>query len=132
MAATQPTLAYLPDSSPVTFSRAAPASLGLRGMSAVIAVFCLGLGLTITTAYPIMPFLAMGLFVAWAIFATFRFSYALPAAIALIPAVGFATWTGWFTFEETDLLILACAAGGYAALAISVASSRSFRSSRSP
>jgi hypothetical protein len=33
------------------------------------------------------------------------------------PAAGLATWTGWMTVEETDLLILACAAGCYARLA---------------
>jgi hypothetical protein len=72
----------------------------------------------IAGAYPIMPFAAMALFVAWTAFATLRFSFALPALIALVPAVGFATWTGWLTVEEVDLLVLASCAGGYAAIAI--------------
>jgi len=33
--------------------------------------------------------------------------------LALMPVIGFAPWTGWITFEEFDLLILALAAGGY-------------------
>ena len=119
MAVTQPPLGYARDPSAGTSSRAVPGSLGLRAASVVIAVFCIGLGLTIAAAYPIAPLAAMGVFVAWTAFATFRFSYALPATIALIPIVGLATWTGWYTFEETDLLILASAAGGYASIVIS-------------
>ena len=37
---------------------------------------------------------------------------------ALLPVTGFATWSGWFAFEELDLLILGAAAGGYASLAV--------------
>jgi len=36
----------------------------------------------------------------------------------LLPITGFATWTGWFSFEELDLLVLGAAAGGYAAMAV--------------
>src|SRR5206468_5178350 len=32
---------------------------------------------------------------------------------ALLPVLGFATWTGWIAFEEFDLLALGTAAGGY-------------------
>ena len=32
---------------------------------------------------------------------------------ALLPLIGLAPWTGWITFEEFDLLVLAVAAGGY-------------------
>lgn len=38
----------------------------------------------------------------------------LVALPSLMPVVGLAPWTGWLTFEETDLLVLAFAAGGYA------------------
>ena len=33
--------------------------------------------------------------------------------LALMPVIGFAPWTGWITFEEFDLLVLAIASGGY-------------------
>jgi hypothetical protein len=33
--------------------------------------------------------------------------------LVLMPVIGFAPWTGWISFEEFDLLILAIAAGGY-------------------
>jgi hypothetical protein len=43
----------------------------------------------------------------------------------LLPLIGFAPWTGWLTFEELDMLVLAAAAGGYARRAFfSLASSR--------
>ena len=37
---------------------------------------------------------------------------------ALWPWIGLAPWTGWITLEETDLLVLAVAAGGYARWAL--------------
>ena len=39
---------------------------------------------------------------------------------ALLPVIGLAPWTGWITFEELDLLVLAVAAGGHARLALPV------------
>ncbi|MFT3847215.1 MAG: hypothetical protein QM739_00625 [Propionivibrio sp.] len=46
---------------------------------------------------------------------------------ALLPLVGFAPWTGWITFEELDLLVLAAATGGYARLAFDAKQGRSSR-----
>jgi len=37
--------------------------------------------------------------------------------LALVPLIGLAPWTGWLWLEEWDLLVLASAAGGYAAWA---------------
>jgi hypothetical protein len=36
---------------------------------------------------------------------------------ALLPIIGFAPWTGWISFEELDILVLAVAAGSYAGMA---------------
>ena len=36
---------------------------------------------------------------------------------AILPVSGFAPWTGWISFEELDLLVLATATGGYARFA---------------
>lgn len=41
----------------------------------------------------------------------------LLALPALLPVIGLAPWTGWITFEEQDIFILAVATGGYARLA---------------
>lgn len=35
----------------------------------------------------------------------------------ILPIIGLAPWSGWLTFEELDILLLAVAAGGYARLA---------------
>lgn len=37
---------------------------------------------------------------------------------AVLPVIGLAPWTGWLTFEELDIVVLAAAAGGYAAVAL--------------
>lgn len=42
----------------------------------------------------------------------------IPLLLGLLPLVGLAPWTGWLTFEEMDLLVLAAAAGGYLAIAL--------------
>ena len=88
--------------------------IGLLG----IAFICAACGLVIAQAYPISPMLVVGLFVAWCVFAGVRCSLALPAMIALMPIIDLAPRTGWLTFEEFDLLVLATSAGGYAALAL--------------
>ncbi len=92
-------------------------SLVLRVALVGIALACAACGLVIAEAYPIRPMVMIGLFIAWCVFAGVRFSIALPAMIALMPIVGMAPRTGWLTFEEFDLLILATSAGGYAAVA---------------
>ena len=38
----------------------------------------------------------------------------LVAIPTVLPVMSFAPWTGWITFEEIDILVLAAAAGGYA------------------
>ncbi len=83
-----------------------------------IALASAAAGLAIAQAYPIAPLVVLAAFVAWAAFAFVRFSLALPAMLALLPMVGFAPTTGWLTFEEFDLLVLASSAGGYAALCV--------------
>lgn len=94
-----------------------PSTTG-RAAAAIVAVACAIGGLVVARAYPIAPTGAMAAFVAWALFAAARVSIAFPAVLALLPVVGFAPLTGWLTFEELDLLILATACGGYAARAV--------------
>jgi hypothetical protein len=38
--------------------------------------------------------------------------------LAPLPLIGLAPWSGWITFEELDLLVMACACGGYLAYAL--------------
>lgn len=83
---------------------------------ALLAVFSAGLGLNLAAHYPLSGAMAVLLWVLAAGLA-WRFWVATPALFALLPVLGFAPWSGWITFEELDLLVLACAAGAYAALA---------------
>ena len=113
-----PATATSPPRARVAAVRPARASLAGRSIDGVVAIASGVAGLVLANGYPIMPWLVVGLFVAWTAFAAWRFSFALPTLIALVPVVGLATWTGWLTFEEVDLLVLASAAGGYAARAL--------------
>ena len=81
-----------------------------------IAVVSAGAGLSLAVHYPLSAAIAVLL---WAMAAglAWRFWAATPALLALLPVLGFAPWSGWITFEELDMLVLACAAGAYAALA---------------
>jgi hypothetical protein len=119
MAATPSDVRYGPLPSSSGSRREAHAStLAVRAACLILAMACVAAGLAIASAYPILPLLVLALFVAWIACAALRFSYVLPATIALVPVVGFAKWTGWLTFEEVDLLVLATAAGGYLAWAL--------------
>lgn len=95
-------------------------SLVARVLSASTALGCAATGAVIAWHYPIAPALAVALFGFW-VACCFRWPSAWIVAIpALLPVTGFATWTGWFAFEELDLLILGAAAGGYASMAFRV------------
>lgn len=64
------------------------------------------------------PAIAFVLGLTW--FAARCTSVAWIALPVLLPVVGLAPWTGWLTFEEFDLALLAVAAGSYAGLATQV------------
>ena len=90
----------------------------VRLLSAFTALACAAAGAIAAWHYPIFPMLAASLFVLWA-GCCFRWpSLWILAIAALLPVTGFATWTGWFAFEELDLLVLGAAAGGYASMAL--------------
>lgn len=93
----------------------------LLGVASALA--CLGLA----WHYPLQPALAVlaclllaGLaFVNWA---------SLPLLLpALVPVLGFAPWTGWFSFEELDLAVLAVAAGAYIGWALQARAQQGLR-----
>lgn len=85
-----------------------------RTLWAVVAAACSALGLGLASNYPISPAWMCAAFVAFsAIFYTMEDGWLL-AVPALLPIIGFASWTGWLTFEELDMLVLAAASAGYA------------------
>ena len=76
-------------------------------------------GLWLAWHYPLGPW-AMTTAFAAACFVFWRYPASwLVVVPALLPLIGFAPWTGWITFEEIDLLILAVATGGYARHSVS-------------
>lgn len=98
-----------------------------RLIAAFTAFACAAVGTVLAWHYPIAYYLVVAVFVTW-IACCFRWPLAWLAVIpALLPVLGFATWTGWFAFEELDLLLLGAAAGGYARLAWGIGSLRGAR-----
>ena len=63
--------------------------------------------------YPIAPAAMTSAFVLWSLSAFWRPSLWLAVVPALIPLIGFASWTGWLTFEEFDILVLGAGASTY-------------------
>ncbi|APW38301.1 hypothetical protein RD110_14800 [Rhodoferax koreense] len=83
-----------------------------------MALACIGAGGLLAMHYPVVPVVAAVAFaLAVAVFLRWPDLWLL-AVPTLLPLVGFAPWTGWITFEELDLLVLAAAAGGYARAAL--------------
>ena len=87
-------------------------------LAVVLALACAAAGLALAAHHPLSPTVAVLAWLAAAAFAA-RFVVLTPALLlGSLPLIGLAPWSGWITFEELDLLALACAAGGYAALAL--------------
>jgi hypothetical protein len=81
-----------------------------------LAAFSACAGLALALHHPLSGGVAGLVFVLVAGLA-WRYGTQTPWLLAWLPVLGLAPWTGWITFEELDLLVLACAAGGYAAIA---------------
>ncbi len=76
-----------------------------------------GLGAILAAHYPLSASAMLVAFALASAVAYLRPSLWLFVVPAALPGIGFASWTGWIAFEELDILIMAAAAGGYAALA---------------
>ena len=99
-------------------------------ISLLLGLVCAAAGLWLAGHHPLAPWGAPLLFAASAvIFGAWPAVW--PTVLPmLLPVIGLAPWTGWITFEEWDLLVLAVAAGGYGRLALPHRSSRQASSSR--
>ena len=80
----------------------------------LLALACAVAGSALALHYPLSAAGAMLLFTLAVGAAWLRPRAWLVLLPALLPLIGLAPWTGWITFEEFDLLVLAVAAGGYA------------------
>lgn len=88
------------------------------GLSLIVALGCGVLALGLALQHPLSPLLAaVAVLAAGAAAARWWIVTPLPL-LALMPLIGLAPWTGWITFEELDMLVLATAAGGYLALSL--------------
>jgi len=85
-----------------------------RSINLLVALAAFSIGSILALNYPIGQFIAPVCFLLCALLAFYRLSLFPIIIPALVPIIGFAPWTGWLSFEELDLLVLATAAGGYA------------------
>ncbi len=82
------------------------------------AVVSLGLGLALAGAHALAPRGAPALLLLWAML-VWRWPGAwLLGLPALLPLANLSPWTGALMFDESDLLVLGAAAGGYARLVV--------------
>jgi len=88
-------------------------------LSLLAAIAAAWLALWMAMHHPLSPLLAvLGVLAAGA--AAARWWTRTPLLIGLMPLIGFAPWSGWITFEEFDILVLAVAAGAYTAGALNL------------
>lgn len=93
--------------------------LALRSLSALLSAAAAGAALALAQAHPWVPQLLLFLVVLWMGAVAWRPALWLIGLPALLPVAGLASWTGWITFEEFDVAVLAAAAGGYGRIAFS-------------
>ena len=88
------------------------------------AIGSLGLGLVLAGSHALAPWGAPGLLLLWSML-VWRWPGAwLIGLPALLPLANLSPWTGALMFDESDLLVLGAAAGGYARLVIASAGAR--------
>lgn len=89
-----------------------------RALAGLLALLALAAALALAAHHPLSAPLAMASVLLAAGLAGVWPPACLVALPALLPWLGLAPWTGWITVEETDLLVLALAAGAYARWAL--------------
>lgn len=79
----------------------------------ILGLIFAALGSILSWRYPLGSIIATLAFVSLFIAGFKRVSLSLMIIPAAMPIIGLAPWSGWLTFEEFDLLVLALAGGGY-------------------
>lgn len=92
-------------------------SLGGRWLCAAFGLASLGGGLWLAAAYPLAFPIGVALFCLWAAAVFLQPAAWLLLIPAVLPWLGFASWSGWLIFEELDVALLGAAGGGYLRLA---------------
>lgn len=93
------------------------------------ALAAFSVGCYLAWHYPLGQFVALLLFISASALAYLRTVWFLVIIPASLPIIGLAPWTGWITFEEVDLLVMAMASGGYARAWLDCAQKKSQRHS---
>lgn len=93
------------------------------------ALAAFSVGCYLAWHYPLGQFVALLLFISASALAYLRTVWFLVIIPASLPIIGLAPWTGWITFEEVDLLVMAMASGGYARAWLDCAQKKSRRHS---
>ena len=87
---------------------------------AVVAGVCVVAALGLSGLHPVAPVaLSLGLLVV-TLAVGWRPQLVWFLLPALLPVMNFSSWTGWWLIDESDLLVLACLAGGHARWALCV------------
>ncbi len=87
-----------------------------RTSAAVVALLCGVLAILLALQHPLGAVPAVLGVVLVAVLARYFWAVWPGWMLALVPLIGLAPWTGWLWLEEWHLLVLASAAGGYAAI----------------
>lgn len=82
-----------------------------KAFALFIALLAFSSGIFLAFHYPLGRIVPIFLFAVLSIFAFYRVYIASSFVLVAMPVIGFAPWTGWVTFEEFDLLVLAIASG---------------------
>lgn len=94
-----------------------------RALSLALAVLAAAAGCVMAYHYPLgqpLPIIVFVLIAGLVFFRPWVWPLLLPASL---PVIGLAPWSGWISFEELDLLVLAIALGGHAKLVFAPARS---------
>lgn len=91
-----------------------------RLFAALLTIACVGAGLSLAAAHPLLPALALVAFGLVALAALWRPGLWMFLVPACLPVLNFSPWSGWLTFDEFDLLMLAVLAGGYGRLLLAL------------
>lgn len=84
----------------------------------LLALLCGAAALALAAWHPLAPWVLVGGVLAVAGTVAWRPHWGLFLLPALLPVLNFSPWTGWRLLDESDLLVLACATGGFAALSL--------------
>jgi hypothetical protein len=82
-------------------------------MQGALSLICATLCVALAWHHPLSAALAVLICSALAILAAWQPLVGPALLPAVLPVIGLMPWTGWLTFEELDLAVLAVAAGGY-------------------